>query len=153
MIAFQTLLLHIKDRHLLHCIPLLYTTDTHLLIEFHTDSLIEFHICIISQKANREKLIFNQYSKPWKKQDLADKKREKGRKTWHMLLMRFNQVLMTFNRNLVGFKQENFSVWQNYCKTKKSCDKPRLSMLKHWQAYIKPRITKNSWCKLRLRQY
>ena len=50
-----------------------------------------------------------------------------------MLLMRFNWVL-------VGFNQENLLVWQNYWQTKKSCDKPGLSMLKHWQTKTKLKI-------------
>ena len=124
--------------------------------EFSLDSKIFIGICYKTwtilrdsshKKTNRKKPRFNWYSKPWKEQDLTKKNQEKERKTWYMLLMRFNQVLVRFHQILVGFNRENVSVWQNYWQTKKSRDKWTLSMLKHWQTKFIPRLTNNNWCK------
>ena len=89
-----------------------------------------FHFCLSfwicpHKKPKPEKPIFNRYSKHWKKQDLTEKNWEKERKTWYMLLMRFNWVLVRFNQILRRFNPENFLVWQNYWQIKKSCDKLR----------------------------
>ena len=111
---------------------------------YETSYLKIYAMISLTKKRNRKKPIFNQYSKPWKKKDLTEKNRGKEKKTWYMLLMRFNQFLVRFNQFLVRFKQENFSVWQNYWQNNKSCDKPRLSILKHWKNNAKQRLTKNS---------